>query len=414
VSRPEYSALANSVARSERLRRGFANALLALVSVTVTVAALEIGFRLANFDFEFKARAFHNLPIFYRQPTVPFEPGLFRRPGPDQWRGQVLNTMSRYKAWQRRLGADDTYKDEAPVTITYDSIGFRNPPDLRDWDIVVAGDSFTELGHLPYADLFTTHLGELLHKRVKNLGVSFTGTITQTAYLKEFGKSPSTKEAVVVFFDGNDVGDIIAEQRSIQQQLTTNAWDAIAQRNLDLLPRQTSFLTAAYRLLTESLVARETPGRIDLVNAYFVWGGSETPLTIEFPRSVPPNLSELPASYTEAVAEAIKGWGVAARALGLRPWLVYMPCKRRVLEGYLRWKNPAPAVPLPSGLPEWVREVATEAGIGFIDVTPALRAETAAGRLTYNTVMDSHLNRHGSATVGRALADALAPAMPAQ
>ena len=118
MSRPGYSALASSAGRSARLRRGLANGLLALASITLTVSALEIGFRLANFDFEFKARAFRNLPIFYRQPTMPFEPGLFRRPGPDVWRGQVLNTMARYKAWQRQLGTDDTYRDEAPATIT--------------------------------------------------------------------------------------------------------------------------------------------------------------------------------------------------------------------------------------------------------------------------------------------------------
>lgn len=150
------------------------------------------------------------------------------------------------------------------------------------------------------------------------------------------------------------------------------------------------------------------------MNAYFVWGDSETPLTIEFPRDVPPNPSSLPVASREAVAEAIRGWGVAARALGLRPWLVYMPCKRRALEGYLRWKAPGRPIPLPSGLPELIRDLATDAGIGFIDVTPALREETAAGRLTYNTVMDSHLNRLGSLTVARALAKALAPATVAR
>ena len=47
MRRPEYSALASSAGRSARLRRGLANALLALASITLTVSALEIGFRLA-------------------------------------------------------------------------------------------------------------------------------------------------------------------------------------------------------------------------------------------------------------------------------------------------------------------------------------------------------------------------------
>jgi hypothetical protein len=87
----------------------------------------------------------------------------------------------------------------------------------------------------------------------------------------------------------------------MQQRLTTNTFEALQQRNLDLLPRQTSLLTTAYRLLTEGAFGRT-----------------------------------------------------------------------------------------------------------------ALRAETAAGNLTYNTVMDSHVNRLGSSTVARVLAGALALAVAAQ
>jgi hypothetical protein len=44
-----------------------------------------------------------------------------------------------------------------------------------------------------------------------------------------------------------------------------------------------------------------------------------------------------------------------------------------------------------------------------VDLTPALRAETDAGRLTYSGVFDTHLNARGSAVVARVLADALGP-----
>ena len=44
-------------ARSSRL----AGPAIALLTVVVTVLALEIGFRLAGFDFEFKARAFNKI-----------------------------------------------------------------------------------------------------------------------------------------------------------------------------------------------------------------------------------------------------------------------------------------------------------------------------------------------------------------
>ena len=108
-------------------------------------------------------------------------------------------------------GVDPAYTNEREVTITYDSEGFRNPEDLRDWKMVFAGDSFTELGYLPYEDLFTTHLGALLHTSVKNLGVGYTGTLTQTYYLKLYGKSASTTDAFLVFFEGNDLDDLLRE-----------------------------------------------------------------------------------------------------------------------------------------------------------------------------------------------------------
>lgn len=47
----------------------------------------------------------------------------------------------------------------------------------------MAGDSFVELGNLPFEQLFTTILGELTHRPVLNLGVSHTGSLTQLCYL---------------------------------------------------------------------------------------------------------------------------------------------------------------------------------------------------------------------------------------
>ena len=45
--------------------------------------------------------------------------------------------------------------------------------------------------------------------------------------------------------------------------------------------------------------------------------------------------------------------------------------------------------------------------MGFIDLTPALVRETRQGRLTYNAIRDTHLNRHGATVVAQALAEAL-------
>ncbi len=93
----------------------------------------------------------------------------------------------------------DHYRDEAAITLTYDTNGFRNSLDLTDWEIAVIGDSFVELGFLPDEELVTSHLARLLGVRVKNLGVSDTGLLTYNHYLKSYATSPATRHVMVFF-----------------------------------------------------------------------------------------------------------------------------------------------------------------------------------------------------------------------
>src|SRR5439155_25078601 len=129
-----------------------------------------------------------------------------------------------------------------------------------------------------------------------------------------------------------------------------------------------SMLRALYRLLTgehppvpdgAALASDEGQARFgglkNLPAAYFVWGGARTPLTVDY---LVPNSSDLSAEARSLVAEAIAGWGEAARALGLRPWLAYMPCKRRVLDGFLASTEGAPLPAMLSDLVEFVRGLA--------------------------------------------------------
>ena len=372
---------------------------------------LEVGFRLVDFDFERKAHAFNTVPIFYRQPIVPIGRSFFRRPGPDRWEGNALDVMYRMAG-----GEDGVYRDLPAVVVTYDALGFRNPETLTDWDVVVVGDSFTELGFLAYEDLFTTRLGQDLGRRVKNLGVSYTGTSTQVFYLREYGKAASTTDAILVFFEGNDFQDLANEYRRLEAARASGAPPAPprdAPTRLAALPKQTSFLVAIQRWLTgyhPPLPVGSHPfikngGEF---NAYFVTNATRTPLTIE--RQLPPNATDLSPFERGLASAAIAAYGDTARALGLRPWLVFMPCKRRALDGHLVGKDSDHIPALPVGIPDFIRDLALANGIRFVDVTPALQRETAAGRLTYNARWDTHLNRLGSQTVARVLAEALATA----
>jgi len=375
---------------------------MAVAATVLAVLGVELAGRLAGVDFDFKARTFQRLPPFYRVPTVPPGP-FFRRPGPERWHGKVIETW--VAAWAIDMDPDP-YRNESAITVEYDRDGFRNPASLGDWVIVVAGDSFTELGYLPDEDLFTTRLARHLRCPVKNLGVSYTGPLTQTMYLTTYGRSPSAREAILVFFEGNDVSDLQRERARVE--LARREPPSSRPLFADL-PPQSSFVTAVYRWLATRNGSHATLPPT-LARAEFATAEGRTAVTVE--RS-PPRGESLPPPVIAALDEAIGGWGAAARTLGLRPWLAFMPTKRHVLEGRL---VPAPGQPsLPpvsEDLRALVRDAASARDVSFIDLLPALRRETDAGRLTYNPILDAHLNRRGARVVARALATSLGRAMP--
>ncbi|MDG2123642.1 MAG: hypothetical protein P8J87_08095, partial [Verrucomicrobiales bacterium] len=94
-----------------------------------------------------KSEAF---PIYFRMPADPTGEVFFKRSGPESWTGRPLSVFLK-----NNRGTDLAYEEEVEVTIQYDGDGFRNPADLTDWEIAVAGDSFTESGYLEAPDLFT-------------------------------------------------------------------------------------------------------------------------------------------------------------------------------------------------------------------------------------------------------------------
>ncbi len=376
----------------------FMHIFLAVASLLLSISIIEITFRSIEYDFKGQQNKFEALPIYYRQPTVPVGKVFFRRPGQDVWQGKVLSTML-----EKSGGLDKAYLDETEITINYDKKGFRNPENLTTWDVVVVGDSFTELGYLPYEDLFTTHIGRLLEVRVKNLGVSYTGPLSYTFYLRQYGKSLNTKHAVMVFFEGNDIEDLLREEQALQ------TFQFKGEREYRDIVKQSSFFMASFRLLRN--VVKGTLGKKEELfqNAYCInaFTGEEVPVSVA---DTPPSKDQLTPKQIAILDHAMLEWSKAAESLGMTPWLVYMPAKRRVLDGYLRFSENAKqkvADWQPTGLLAYIGDISERYGIGFIDVTPALVRETRKGLLTYNPIFDIHLNRLGSLVVAEEIAEEL-------
>jgi hypothetical protein len=374
--------------------------LLALASFVVSVGVVEVAGRLVGFDFERKAHAFGRYPICYQQPTLPLGP-YFRRLGPALWQGRPITAAMRMAGYAGVDGGD------TEVTTSYDRDGFRNPDALTEWDLVVAGDSFTEGCSVGQEELFTTLAGKELDRRVKNLGVSFTGPLAQTLYLDRFGRSPSARDAVLAFFEGNDLMDL---RREMAQRASFRGPPSRPPRSaVEQLPPQSSFVRALFQwvgLARKASAARRKPIE-ELISAEYVGGPTPIPLTLDF---LPPGAAEVPAELRDGLDRALAEWAKTAEELGMTPWLLYLPAKRRVLDGLLSFPPQAPPILVdwkPADLPRWVAERARSHGIRVVDATPALVAEARAGVLPYNALFDSHLSREGHRVVARELADAL-------
>lgn len=369
-----------------RIARVSARLCLSILSLFATLAILEAMFWAVGFDFARAERSWRRAPPFFRQPTVPTGKVFFRRAGPEQWTGQVLNTH--LKLMNVR---PNPYGSEPVVTVNYDRNGFRNPESLAAWEIAVAGDSFTEMGYLPEGELFTTHLARALNVRVLNLGVSHTGPLTHLSYLQHYGLSSGTKQAVIVFYEGNDLSDLELEYAGLER------WRQTGQREYRTFRKQSSFVRAAARMLERRPIVR-----VDFVSAYYK--SEQGDVLVAF-SDIPPSRAKVSQETKQYLDYFLSRYAEFGKQHDLSVWLAYMPAKRRILHGRLEFpKETLPAVRswAPTGLPEVISSRCDRFAVRFIDLTPVL-LEASEERLVYNTI-DTHLNAFGSQAVARELA----------
>ena len=371
--------------------------LFGFVAFLCCVGIAEVCFRIIGYDFNQTSARLEAIPPFYRIPTEPFAKYFFKRPANTSWNGQVIRSQMDV------LGIDSSdYQDEATVALNYDSDGFRNPSALDDWEIVVVGDSFTELGNLSDDQLFTSILASTVGKRVKNLGASYTGTRTQIQYLSSFGKSDTTRIAVLAFFEGNDIEETVSEvYRKVNIDLGELSLNDFFGDNLI----QTSLVGFILDRITDSPVEKIAITRDNA--AVQLPNGDTARVGINY---MPLNEIQLGEAGV-MMQTAISDWAKMCQSQGLEPWLVYLPCKHRVLHPLgLRFDvdvNPLLKAWMPSDLPQWVNRECQKNNVTFIDTTSALIDSARDGEIPFNLIYDTHLNARGSAIVAAELADVL-------
>jgi hypothetical protein len=383
--------------RLQRLLRSFA---ITILNTAVILGAIEFGGRLVGVDYNAVLRLKEKnerFPVYFRQPSREVGEIYFTREGPMEWKGRALKTLGEiYRS------NDNAYADEEEVTISYSSEGFRNPETLKDWQLAIVGDSFTESGYLPAEEIFPTLTGKALGLTVKNLGISDTGTYSHCFYLKNFGRAPSCKQAVVAFFEGNDVNDNAREREELQKFRTEGI------RPSHEIGREPSLIRTIYHIVRDS--GKVSFRSRSFANATFIVGGKKHPVTIA---DAPPSPEEMTAEEKTALSEGIALWASTCREAGVEPWLLYIPCKRRVYDGHLEQgaNYPKPEWKLNS-LPQLVAAECARQNISIVDATQALTEAATNGVMTYNAICDTHLNREGHRIVAQVLAEGLSKPAP--
>jgi hypothetical protein len=368
---------------------------VALLTLLAALALVEMTSRWVGFDFRRQEAALKRVPPYYRQPRVPTGEVFYRRRGPQEWTGQVIRTWL-----QGELGPDiRAYADEPVITVRYDEHGFRNEEPLPDWEIAVAGDSFVELGCLPFEQLSTTILSRLSAKRVLNLGASHAGPFTSLHYLQAYGIASSLKTTVLVFFEGNDIKDIQWEAKALRWHAETG------KRGYRRLRPQSSFLQAISDAWLKPTRPVYDPDLQTPMVQYFRSAHGPVPVTIS---QVAPQVVDLGPSLRDQIDHFFRRYQDFGERHGVATWLAYMPCKGRVLHGRLTVKpsdRDEIALWKPTDLPELIAQLCKRYNIGFVDLTPSLVAAVQKhGRSPYNPMWDTHLNALGAAVVGEEFA----------
>jgi len=288
--------------------------------------------------------------------------------------------------------------------VRYDRDGFRNPHDLDAADVVVLGDSLVEGFHINDREIVTARLADRLGLVVANLARGGDGPQQELQVLKRYGLRLRPKVCVWTFYEGNDLSDAAEYEanqarvdawnrrswgrRAIEGSFTANCLDFVIRTLIHPEPRVPA------RLFTGRFRAR--PGEsIDLA-----FGSGD--YRFESPREQSPDF----ARVENVVAEA----SAICRERGIAFAFVFIPAKFRVYRDLCTFDPASPCRTwklddLPAAMAKAVERLGAD--VAFVDLTPRLRDEAAAGTLVY-LPDDTHWTSAGHRVAAEELATRLA------
>lgn len=328
-----------------------------------------------------------------------------------------------------------------------DQEGFRNESTRDQIEIAALGDSFTDALTVAAEASWPAQLERRLGVAVQNYGTAGFGPQQQRLVLQDFALTHHPRIVVLAFFAGNDIRDAERfaefERGDHSQAQPTIGWPI-----REVVIRADSwYLTSAIQAAVGSIAAKadspvlaeaaaSPPSPVDADRPGFDRGVFSMPIngrTLRF-AFMPPYLNLLNFSKADFAArrgwalarENIRGMQQASRDAGAQFVLMFIPFKSQVYYPLLERAFPrdelgnALAFSLKDGpKPDIERfsrnrlaqnallqRFCAQAGIPFLDLTPALQARVESGTNMYFQD-DSHFNEQGQALAAEMLASFL-------
>lgn len=261
------------------------------------------------------------------------------------------------------------------VQVRYDGNGFRNAQDWTQADIVVIGDSYIEAPMVADAALSTTLLSRLQGRTVANLGNSGYGPQQELGVLKRYGLALQPKTVIWAFFEGNDFTN-------------TDEYDVKVALMAGKNPRWQDFW---FRSLSRNLLSLyfrnasvcEPNPRIQQYRGRFSDRSNGTMPVFFAPTEVVYPSDEELRRVTEYILEAAR----ICRERNIRFIVLFVPEKYRVYHDLANFEVETEELRSwrVSDLPQRLQRVLVreDSSIEYVDLTPALKAESRRGIATY-------------------------------
>ena len=245
--------------------------------------------------------------------------------------------------------------------VTYDGNGFRNQRELERADVALIGDSFVEGLTVTDAELVTSKLSALQGEVIANLGQSTYGPLQELIVLRRYALPLRPRAVVWLFFEGNDLQDVIGYKRSLDHPPDIlHAWWARSFTRSASLAVKRLYEPQSKPPGSKRAGLCQTP---DSKQQTIYFGYRAKPLTPEELGALDETASTIATAYKLCAAH------------GARLIFVFVPTKFRVLHDLCRFSEDSDCrnwtLPdMPERLQTALHSVAPE--VGYLDLTPYL------------------------------------------